>query len=320
MSADASGASGADFDAIVIGAGPAGLSAALYLGRARRRTLVLDSGKPRNAASPSAHGVFTRDGTPPSELRAEARRQLSDYASVTLRDAEAVSAVALGNGFRVGLAGGASAVARRLLLACGIRDALPAIPGLADHWGEGVLHCTTCHGHEAADRALALIVRADVVASATKSVLQVSRDLVVCTDGPNNMSPAERGQLEAHGAAFVETPITRVSGAPPRLSLHLEDGSSIECEAIFVRTTLSLASALPIDLGCELAAPHRLVVTPNWETTVPGVYAAGDIAALKDQVTIAAASGAHAAIALNNDLLQEDFQAPSREIAASSEP
>ncbi len=312
MSAGASrGADRPGCDVVVVGGGPAGLTAALYLGRARRRTLVVDAGRPRNAASPSAHGVFTRDGATPAELLAEARRQLSAYAAVELRRAEAVVAASLGDGFVVRLDDGTEVRARRLLLACGIRDELPDIEGLAGHWGRGVLHCTTCHGYEVADRELALVTPADAAVSAVASVLQVSRDLVLCASGAS-IDPADRRKLDAHGVRIVESKLLRITGAPPQLVLHFADGSKLARQAVFVRTVLRPASELPAQLGCRFDAPHRLHVSPNWETSAPGVYAAGDIAALKDQVAVAAASGAHAAIAVHSDLSQEDFRRGSR--------
>jgi thioredoxin reductase len=307
VSVAASEARRLDYNVIVVGGGPAGLSAALYLGRARRNTLLLDTGKPRNAASPSAHGVFTRDGATPGDLRAEARRQLSAYQSVASREVEAVSAAGALDGFVVRLGDGSEVRARRLLLAHGIRDELPAIEGMKEHWGRGVLHCATCHGYEVRDQALALIASCDVAMNGVATLLQVSRDLVLCTNGSSGLSAMDRRRLDEYSVRVVETKIRRVSGAPPRLVIQFDDDASLTRNAIFVRTKLALASDLPEQLGCKLDTPHRLAVSASWETTVRGVYAAGDIAAPKDQVAVAAASGAQAAIALNGDLVQADF-------------
>jgi thioredoxin reductase len=295
-----------DYDAIVIGGGPAGLSAALYLGRFRRRTLLVDAGEPRNARSPAAHGFFTRDGATPGEILAEGRRQLAAYRSVASHRGEAVSATALADGFVVALSDGSEVRARRLLLACGVRDELPAIEGLRERWGASVLHCTNCHGYEAGGLPLALIVRGDAAIGAAAAVLQVSRDLVLCTDGPGFLAAPDRRRLEERGIRVVDARILRIAGEAPRLAIHFGDGSMLVRSAIFVRAKMRLASELPVELGCKLDAPHRLAVNTNWETSVRGVYAAGDIAA-KDQIVVAAASGAQAAIALNGDLVQEDF-------------
>jgi thioredoxin reductase len=296
----------ADLDVIVVGGGPAGLSAALYLGRSRRRVLVVDAGRPRNAAAHSAHGVLTRDGAAPGDLLQEARRQLNAYPNVTVCQGEAVSATRRPDGFIVRLGDGRAAKARRLLLATGVRDELPPIEGLAERWANGVLHCVYCHGYEVADQPVALIAPADAAIGAVAAVLQLTRDLVLCTNG-ELLSPTDRAQLAERGVGVAEPKIDRVSGATPELTIRFAEGSQLSRAAIFVRTTLRLTSDLPVQLGCKLSAPHALVVGPSWETTAPCVYAAGDMAAPKDQVIVAAASGAQAAMAINGDLVREDF-------------
>lgn len=297
----------ARYDAIIVGGGPAGLSAATYLGRVRRRTLVLDAGRPRNAASPSAHGVFTRDGTPPKQLLEQARQQLSAYPAVEFRPVEAAGAEARPGGFVVRLADGQEVQGRRLLLACGVRDELPAVDGFAENWGTGVLHCAYCHGFEFADHPIAIYACGRAAIESAASLLHLSRQLLICTDGHCDLTESDRRRLVDHDIRIVESPLVKVSGASPRLVLHFADGTSVERSAIFLKSALSLASRWPLELGCELDAPGRLKVNANWQTTVPGVYAAGDIAAPKAFVAVAAASGAQAAVALDGDLAQEDF-------------
>lgn len=295
------------YDAIIVGGGPAGLSAALYLGRVRRRTLVLDTGRPRNAPSPAAHGVFTRDGTPPLQLLEEARRQVAAYTTVELRPLEAVAAEARPTGFVVRLADGSEVHGRRLVLACGIRDELPAIDGLAERWGKSVLHCQYCHGFEFADQRIAVYARGRAAIEAAASLLHLSRNLLVCTDGPGHLTADDRRRLTGHEIAVIEERLVSVGGVSPRLRLQFADGSSVERSALFLKPALGLASRLPLELGCQLAEPGRLQVNASWQTSVPGVYAAGDIATSKSFVTVAAASGAQAAVALDGDLAQQDF-------------
>lgn len=299
-------AQAADVDVIVIGGGPAGLSAALYLGRSRRRTLVVDAGEPRNGPAHSAHGVFTRDGASPEQLLADARRQLEAYPTVEVWRVKAESVEKRPDGFIARMQDGREARARRLLFATGIRDELPPIEGLASRWANGVLHCVYCHGYEAADQPVALIAGADVALRAAASVYQLSRDLVVCTNGESLPEP-QKVRLSHRGVRIVETKIERVGGDAPNLLLHFADGAQLSRSAIFVRTILRDASELPARLGCELDMPHGLIVGPDWQTSVPGCYAAGDIAAPKDQVVVAAASGAQAAIAMNGDLVESDW-------------
>ncbi|NJO32301.1 MAG: NAD(P)/FAD-dependent oxidoreductase [Rhodospirillales bacterium] len=298
--------SAADLDVIVIGGGPAGLTAALYLGRSRRRTLIVDAGEPRNAAANSAHGVFSRDGATPAELSTDAQRQLERYPTVELWRVKAEAVEKAPPGFVVRTQDGREARSRRLLFATGIRDELPNIDGLAARWANGVLHCVYCHGYEIADQPVALIASPDVAMCAAASVFQLTHNLVLCTNG-EAMPEGEASQLSRRGIGLVEAKIIRVSGDAPDLRVLFADGSELSRAALFVRTILKDAGDLPARLGCEPDTPYGLVVGPNWQTSIAGVYAAGDIAAPKDQVIVAAASGAQAAIAINGDLVQADW-------------
>ena len=296
----------AEYDAVVVGGGPAGLSGALYLGRARRRTLVVDAGKPRNARARAAHGVFTRDGMPPRELLAEARRQLENYPGVEVLDTEAMGALTALGGFEVRLKNGDSVRARRLLLACGVRDELPAIEGLSEHWGTRVHGCTYCDGYEGADRPLAAFARGETAVKLAASLLQLSDDIVICSDGPVNLSTEDRWRIYCRGVRVYEAKILKVSAVPDGIAIHLGDGSVIVRSAIFLKTTTHIASGIPMQLGCALKGAS-LVVDKSWQTTVPGVYAAGDVAGSSKFVAGAAANGAEAATWLDGSLTEEDF-------------
>lgn len=296
-----------DHDVIVIGGGAAGLSAALYLGRSRRRTLVVDAGRPRNAPSPASHGVFTRDGVPPADLLAEARRQLDAYPTVRIRSAEIVALTGERGTFVARLSDGSEASARRVLLACGVFDELPAIDGLAERWGTGVLHCAYCHGFEVADRPIATLARGSEALGSVGSLLPLSQDVVLCVNDAAELSEADRQRVEANGVRIIETDLVRVSGDAPYVQLHFADGSRVEVAALFVKSTLRPGCRIPLDLGCAMAAPARVAVDLEWQTSVPGVYAAGDVATARKLVGVAAASGAEAATALHEALSLEDF-------------
>lgn len=299
---------GADYDAVVIGGGPAGLSAALYLGRARRRALVVDTGQPRNAKSHASHGVFTRDGMPPNDLLAEGRRQLGTYPTIEFQRTAAVGSSVTRTGFEVRLEGGATIIrSRRLVLACGLRDELPPIEGLAENWGTRVFNCTYCHGFEESDRPLALLARGKVGLQSVASLLQLSRDIVVFTDGPSELSPVERQRIEGWGVKIVEAKVLKVAGRSDGLSVHLADASVLVRSAMLVKPTPHFASDLPLQLGCRLSCPSSIVVDATWQTTVPGVYAAGDIAIQRKSVAMAAASGVEAAVCIDIALTEEDI-------------
>jgi thioredoxin reductase len=296
-------------DVVVVGGGAAGLSAALVLGRSRRRTLVVHDGAPRNASSPAAHSIFTRDGTPPAELLRIARAQLAPYTSVELREVRAVSLRRVAEGFVVGLAGDAEVRARRVLLAMGVRDELPAIEGLAALWGRGVLHCPYCHGWEVRDAPLAAYASGAMAMDLVPLLLQWSRDLLLCSDGPAELSTSEREALARRGVRIIETPIRRLEGMDALDRIVFDDGHVEARRALFLRPPQSIASDLAAQIRCELTDDGHVRVGADHQSTVPGVYAAGDATTPMQQLVVAAAAGAAAAIKLNGDLVGEDFSA-----------
>jgi thioredoxin reductase len=282
-------------DVIVVGGGPAGLSAALVLGRSGRSTLVLDAGKPRNAASRKAHTFLTRDGIPPSELLERARAELEQYPSVEVRLTEALSASVEPIGFEVTLANGGTESCRKLLLATGVVDELPPIDGLAQLWGTSVFHCPYCDGWENRGSALAVYDRGAEAMSFVPVVLGWSEDLVLCTDGPSGLSDRARDELEHNGVRIVETPIVRLEGSGRLERIVFSDGSAIAAQ-----------------LACGLTDNGLVEVTPERETSVSGVYAAGDAASKFHQIVVAAAAGAEAAKLINRALANGDLAAGER--------
>jgi thioredoxin reductase len=288
------------------------LSAALVLGRSGRSTLVLDAGKPRNAASRKAHTFLTRDGIPPSELLERARAELEQYPSVEVRLTEALSASVEPIGFEVTLANGGTESCRKLLLATGVVDELPPIDGLAQLWGTSVFHCPYCDGWENRGSALAVYDRGAEAMSFVPVVLGWSEDLVLCTDGPSGLSDRARDELEHNGVRIVETPIVRLEGSGRLERIVFSDGSAIARDALFVHTSPRGRSDLASQLGCGLTDYGLVEVTPERETSISGVYAAGDAASRFHQIVVAAASGAEAAIMINRALAMEDFAARKR--------
>ncbi len=193
------------YDAIVVGGGPAGLSAALTLGRVRRTTLVLDSGDYRNATAEHAHNLFTRDGTPPAELRWIARAQLDTYPTVEIESGVAEHAEPIGDGFEVRLADGPTRSGRRLLLATGLADELPDIAGLGDLWGRSVFHCPYCHGYEVRDQAIAVIGSGPRYADLALHLRRLSDDVVLCSNGPANVDQQTARRLDEYASSYVRS-------------------------------------------------------------------------------------------------------------------
>ena len=318
----AEGAGRVRYDAVVVGAGTAGLSAALLLGRSRRRVLVLDGGEPRNAPAAGVHGFFTRDGVGPGELLEIGREQLMPYGGVEYRMERATDISGSDGSFKVGLGGGEKVSARKLVLATGVTDELPGRPGFMELWGRGVYHCPYCHGWEMRDRPLAVMAGGQEVAERAVLIRNWSRDLVALTDG-SALGDEARAGLVALGVQVREERISRLErkgdGSEGLSRIVFEDGSSIEREGLFYGPPQRQRSGLAEALGCEVVAmgPAAEIVKADrmtGQTSVPGVYVAGDGGNPPQSVANAAASGANAAAFLNHVLCGEDAEA---EIAAA---
>jgi thioredoxin reductase len=303
------------YDAIIVGGGPAGLAAALTLGRSRRRVLLLDAGKGRNAPAAAVHNLLAQDGTPPEELRRIGREQLARYRSVRLREDTVDDAHALaGGGFRLELAGAERVEARRLLLATGLVDELPAIDGLAALWGRSAFHCPYCHGFETSGRRLAVLGAGPERVRLALQLTRFSDDLVLCAHG----EPLDRDLAELLAANRVRVrgePVARFEGDDGRLErIVLEGGEPLDRDAVFIATVLHQRSDLAGRLGCTMLPDGCVEVDELARTSVPGVYAAGDMAHRASlpmpfaAVSWASASGTLAGAMLDQDLIGTDFQ------------
>lgn len=296
-------------DVIIVGAGPAGLSAALILGRCRRSVIVFDTGVPRNAASQALHGYLTRDGISPRELLRIGRAELAQYNTVAIRDAEVVSAECQRDArFGVTLASGERITSRKLLLATGVVDNLPEIDGFRECYGRSVFHCPYCDGWEVRDQPIAIYGQGERGVGLSLELTAWSRDLVLCTNGPAGIDDEGRARLTKNGIAVREDRIARLQADEGRLeSVTFVDGSRVPRRALFFTTGQNQRSGLLGQLGCEFN-DKGTVRTGKYETThLRGLYVAGDASRAVQWVVVAAAEGAEAAYAINTDLLKEDL-------------
>jgi thioredoxin reductase len=297
-------------DVVIVGAGPAGLSAALILGRCRRAVLICDTGRPRNAASRALHGYLTRDGVPPSELLAIGRRELERYDTVELRDVGASDAVCAEDGrFKVTFDDGAVVFSRKLLIATGVCDNLPEIDGIKELYGRSVFHCPYCDGWELRDQPIAIYGKGSRGAGLSLELTAWSRDLVLCTDGPSEIDADDRGRLERNGIAVREERVVALEGREGMLErITFASGPPLARKALFFTTGQFQRSALAIGLGCEFNEKGT-VRTGKYESThLPGLFVAGDASRAVQWVIVAAAEGAEAAFAINTDLIKEDLR------------
>ncbi|WP_421762144.1 NAD(P)/FAD-dependent oxidoreductase [Devosia sp.] len=295
------------YDVVIVGGSFAGLAAALYLGRAHRSVCVLDTSQPRNRFAEASHGFFAHDGADPGTLLATMRKQISAYPKVQFINEAAIDAAKDGGGFQVSLSGGSTITGARLLLAFGISDILPTIPGLPERWGKSVLHCPYCHGYEVSGRRLGVL-------SVSSASLQQA--LLVSDWGPTtyylngeDIDEPGLGQLNRRGIAIERGRVAGLEGMGQALSaIRLSGGDTQPLDALFISPRNRLNSTLADKLDCDVqSGPLGQVITvDDWQmTSVEGVFAAGDISRSMHNITFACADGVMAAMAMHRSLVME---------------
>lgn len=309
-----------DYDVAVIGAGPAGLSAALGLVRSRRTVLLIDSNRPRNAATLRSHGFLTRDGVPPLELRKLGREEFEAYPGANFHGGLVQSVRQTATGFELtarGIRGSSDIVTTvaRIVIATGLIETLPSVPSLRAWYGTDLHSCVECDGYEKRDAALALIGESHDLAERAVLISQWSSDLIVFTNGSDAVSEAEEKALASRAVRVERRPIADVTGEQGRMTgVLLADGETVPREAGFVRPEWAPAIAYLDGLGIALDSDGLIAVDAAGRTSVAGIYAAGDSTAPgPEQLIIAAGHGAQVAVALNRDLLGPLLAVPPRE-------
>lgn len=295
------------FDVIVVGGGPAGLSAALMLGRCRRRVLLCDDGKPRNRHSRALHGYLTRDGVAPLELNAIGRSELEQY-GVEWRNVSVAGAVRQDGRFDVSLADGRDERARFLLIATGVVDELPDITGLRECYGRSVFHCPYCDGWEHRDRRLGVFGQGKSGVQLSLSLKTWSASVVLLTNGSRLDSPA-RARLSRNGIEVVTARIARVVHEDAQITgVEFERHEAVALDAIFFTTGQHPRCDLASSLGCAFNRKGTVETGTLSETNVPGVFVAGDASRDAQFVVVAAAEGVKAALAINQAMQREELQ------------
>jgi thioredoxin reductase len=293
------------YDVIIVGGSYAGLSAAMQVARARRKVLVIDAGKRRNRFSPSSHGFLGRDGHAPGAIAAEARGQLLAYPTVSFVSGEAISASGGIDAFRMELADGQAFEGRRIILATGVEDVLPDVPGLAAQWGTGAMTCPYCHGYEL-NRG-----RIGVLASGPSSVHHAAMlpewgQTTLFANGVFEAGDPQLADLVQRGVAIEFAPVAAVDGQPGAPVVVLTDGRRHAVEGLFVAPRTRITTLLPAMLDCDMQdGPQGAFVAtdPMKSTSVPGVFACGDVASPMASVAIAVGHGAMAGAAVHRSII-----------------
>jgi thioredoxin reductase len=297
------------WDVVIAGAGPAGLSAALVLGRARRSVLLCDTGTARNRAATRMYAYLSRDGIPPARFLGIARREVLNYPGVRFVPLEVESAKRHGLGFEVTLAGQRRVVARKLLIATGLWDIVPALEGIRPLFGRSVFQCPYCDGWEMRGRRIAVYGRRQRGFQMARAMTAWANDIVLCTDGHAGYTAAQRRQLTRNGIHLVEKRITRLKGVGGQLqAVEFRDGESLPRDALFFDTPSRGQSKLAESLGCRFGRNGGVLCGDYEATSVPGVFVAGNIIRDVQLSIVAAAEGARAAFGINRSLTREDFE------------
>ncbi|WP_372661002.1 NAD(P)/FAD-dependent oxidoreductase [Cohnella sp.] len=299
-------------DVGIIGGGPAGLNAALVLGRARKSVAVIDEGRPRNRVTRETHGFLTRDGISPSEFRRIAMEQINAYPSVQFVADAAVKVTGTDGHFQITTAQGTSYRSKKLLFAVGMKDLPLDINGLTAVYGKSAFVCPYCDGWELRDQPLVLIAKGASALHMAKMLPGWTNQYTICTDGPDEWTDEQREELKQHNVPAFDSPIQRIESSDGMVQrVVLEDGTIIPCTGIFFAPKLAAGSDLPQALGCQITEAGTVIVDGFGKTNVPGIYSAGDAATEMYQVITAASMGALAGVGINGELLAEAWNSQS---------
>jgi thioredoxin reductase len=304
-----------EWECVVVGGGAAGLSAALVLGRARRRTLVVDADEQSNRAAKGIGGLLGHDQRPPAELYATGRRELSAYPTVEYRTGEVVSGAPVDGGFALELGDGEEVRSRRVVLATGMRYCPPDLPGVDELWGDSVFQCPFCHGWEMRDKRLAVLAAGDEAVHGALMLRGWSDDVVVLTDGAYQLDPRQRRLLESAGVTVDERRVVELIGRDGRLThVAFADGARMERDGLLVEAPLRQRSRLAEKLGVTCTsgalAPDAISVDDLHRTSVHTAFAAGDVCTEQPYVAGAIAAGSQAAMIVVQSLLADEFGLP----------
>ena len=296
-----------NFDVVIVGGSYSGLAAALALGRALKQVLIIDEGKPCNKQTPHSHNFLTNDGKAPGEIAAIAKKELRNYATVSFCNSMAIDANKTEQGFEIKVGTGETFFGKKIIFATGIKDILPAIDGIAACWGISVLHCPYCHGYEVRNRPTGIIGNGDAGFDFTMLISNWTKQLTLFTNGKSTLTEAQVDKLQKKQIAAIEKEIASLEHNSGYVrSVVFSDGTRHSVEVIYAPSPFEQHCPIPESLGCELTEEGYIKIDGFQETTIKGVYAAGDNSSKMRTVANAVAMGTTAGMIISKKMILEE--------------
>lgn len=296
------------YDIIIVGGSYAGLAAAMALGRAMRKVLIIDSGDPCNKQTPHSHNFLTNDGKSPKEISTLARQQVQQYDTVHFLDGFVTAGTKTGSGFKIQVQTGEIFIAKKLVFATGIKDSMPGIPGFAECWGISVLHCPYCHGYEVRHQDTGILANGEAAFELATLISNWTNELTIYSNGKSTLTEQQIKKLGEHQISVVETGTEFLEHNNGYVeNIIFEDGSKTSVKAIYARLPFVQHSNVPQSLGCELTPEGYIKIDMAQRTTVPGIYACGDNTTRMRTVANAVAMGTATGMMVNKELTEQEF-------------
>lgn len=296
-----------NYEVIIIGGSYSGLSSAMALGRALRKVLVLDTGKPCNRYTPHSHNFITQDGIIPYEIFQKAKSQVLAYPTVDFQENKALIVLKTEDGFEVKTSDD-SFLTKKIILATGIKDIFPDIKGFEDCWGKSILHCPYCHGYEVRNQQIAVVGNGEIGYDFAKLIYQWSSNIVLLTDGTSTLSKEQADKLTSKGISIIENKIEEFLHTEGQIeSIKLSENLDLSVDAVFTRISFKQSTNFAENLGCSFLSSGYIQVDEMQRTSVQGVYAVGDSTSMMRSVSVAVATGTKAGAMVNKELIEEEF-------------
>ncbi|WP_267401733.1 MULTISPECIES: NAD(P)/FAD-dependent oxidoreductase [unclassified Chryseobacterium] len=294
-------------EVIIIGGSYAGLSAAMALGRSLRDVLIIDSGKPCNRQTPHSHNFITQDGKTPKEISDLAKEQVLKYKTVTFHEGKVVKIIKNEDDFEVETANGEKFNAKKIILASGVKDMMPDIPGFAECWGISVIHCPYCHGYEVKGKTTGIMANGDMAFDFTKLVFNLTKEVTLFTNGKSALNEEQTEKFNQHKINIIEDEIAEILHKNGQIQkVILKNGKEIPLEALYAKIPFEQNINVD-DLGIELNENRFIKVDTMMKTNIPGIFACGDNTTMMRSVANAVAQGNFAGAVVNKELSEEDF-------------